>query len=240
MSPTFSIRCGLLIVIAILTSRGLRVRASSVANRNAPWYMVVLYDWHLAPASRSFLGVGQRVRQSWSYLAGFRLCKYRRIGTVLLPGCITGQAAHSLHLEQRSGYLSYKRRAVFLISLAGLVSAAVPRRAVATWRWPDWRALHRDGDGQHFLHSPLYTSSRAQDHSLTDVPDAGHADHVASSIYFMADALNYSFKQLVSSVKDSPMSQMYFGFSRRCSSGSSSAYHHHRDDGLDQDLMQKT
>jgi Na+/proline symporter len=66
---------------------------------------------------------------------------------------------------------------------------------------------------------------------------------VALSIYFMSDALNYSFESLISTVRDSPMSKTYFAdfrddkfFWKQFASGMFITIVM---TGLDQDLMQK-
>jgi Na+/proline symporter len=66
---------------------------------------------------------------------------------------------------------------------------------------------------------------------------------VGLSIYFMADALNFSFRQLVDTVRESPMSQVYFSdlrddkfFWKQFASGMFITIVM---TGLDQDLMQK-
>ena len=121
MSPTLvlSLVAGyfaVLIVIAILTSRGATSESFFVANRNAPWYMVAFAMIGTSLSGVTFISVpGNVYGKSWSYLAvvlGY-VAGYVVIGTVLLPLYYRLRLVSIYtYLEQRFGYWSYKTGAL--------------------------------------------------------------------------------------------------------------------------------
>ena len=257
MSPTLVLSLvggyfAILIVIALLTSRGATSESFFVANRNAPWYMVAFAMIGTSLSGVTFISVpGNVYGKSWSYLAvvlGY-VAGYVVIGTVLLPLYYRLRLVSIYsYLEQRFGYWSYKTGALFfLISralgsglrlylVAGVLQLAVFEKmgvpfAVTVVVSILFIYLYTFKGG---LKTILWTDTFQTLAMLTCV---------ALSIYFMADALNYSYAQLVSSVRESKMSQVYFGdfrdakfFWKQFVSGMFITIVM---TGLDQDLMQK-
>ena len=132
MSPTLvlSLVAGyfaVLIVIAILTSRGATSESFFVANRNAPWYMVAFAMIGTSLSGVTFISVpGNVYGKSWSYLAvalGF-VAGYVVIGTVLMPLYYRLRLVSIYtYLDQRFGYWSYKTGALFFLISRSLGSA---------------------------------------------------------------------------------------------------------------------
>ena len=257
MSPTLvlSLVAGyfvVLIIIALLTSRGATSESFFVANRNAPWYMVAFAMIGTSLSGVTFISVpGNVYGKSWSYLAvalGF-VAGYVVIGTVLLPLYYRLRLVSIYsYLEQRFGYWSYKTGALFFLISRSLGSALRLYLVAGVLQLAVFDAM-----GVPFavtvvvsiLFIYLYTFKGGLKTILwTDTfQTLAMLSCVALSIYFMADALNYSFKQLVSSVRESPMSQVYFSdfrddkfFWKQFASGMFITIVM---TGLDQDLMQK-
>ena len=257
MSPTLvlSLVAGyfaVLIVIAILTSRGATSESFFVANRNAPWYMVAFAMIGTSLSGVTFISVpGNVYGKSWSYLAvvlGY-VAGYVVIGTVLLPLYYRLRLVSIYtYLEQRFGYWSYKTGALFFLISRALGSALRLYLVAGVLQLAVF-----DSMGVPFavtvmvsiLFIYLYTFKGGLKTILwTDTfQTLAMLSCVALSIYFMADALNYSFGQLVSTVRGSRMSQVYFAdfrdakfFWKQFVSGMFITIVM---TGLDQDLMQK-
>ena len=132
MSPTLvlSLVAGyfaVLVVIALLTSRGATSESFFVADRNAPWYMVAFAMIGTSLSGVTFISVpGNVYGKSWSYLAvvlGY-VAGYVVIGTVLLPLYYRLQLMSIYtYLDQRFGYWSYKTGALFFLISRALGSA---------------------------------------------------------------------------------------------------------------------
>ena len=257
MSPTLvlSLIAGyflVLIFIAVLTSRGATSESFFVANRNAPWYMVAFAMIGTSLSGVTFISVpGNVYGKSWSYLAvvlGY-VAGYVVIGTVLLPLYYRLRLVSIYtYLEQRFGYWSYKTGALFFLISRALGSALRLYLVAGVLQLAVFDAM-----GVPFaltvvvsiLFIYIYTFRGGLKTILwTDTfQTMAMLSCVALSIYFMSDALNYSFKQLVGTVRDSPMSQMYFSnfrddkfFWKQFASGMFITIVM---TGLDQDLMQK-
>lgn len=257
MSPTLvlSLVAGyfaVLIVIAILTSRGATSESFFVANRNAPWYMVAFAMIGTSLSGVTFISVpGNVYGKSWSYLAvvlGY-VAGYVVIGKVLLPLYYRLQLVSIYtYLEQRFGYWSYKTGALFFLISRALGSALRLYLVAGVLQLAVFDAM-----GVPFsvtvvvsiLFIYLYTFKGGLKTILwTDTfQTLAMLSCVALSIYFMADALNYSFGQLISTVRESKMSQVYFSdfrdakfFWKQFVSGMFITIVM---TGLDQDLMQK-
>ncbi|MGI4761192.1 MAG: sodium:solute symporter [Janthinobacterium lividum] len=257
MSPTLvlSLIAGyfaVLIIIAVLTSRKATSESFFIANRNAPWYMVAFAMIGTSLSGVTFISVpGNVYGKSWSYLAvalGF-VAGYVVIGTVLLPLYYRLQLVSIYsYLEQRFGYWSYKTGALFFLISRSLGSALRLYLVAGVLQLAVF-----DSMGVPFsitvvvsiLFIYLYTFKGGLKTILwTDTfQTMAMLSCVGLSIYFMSDALNYSFKQLISTVRDSPMSQVYFDnfrddkfFWKQFASGMFITIVM---TGLDQDLMQK-
>jgi Na+/proline symporter len=257
MSPTLilSLIAGyfaVLIIIAVLTSRKATSESFFIANRNAPWYMVAFAMIGTSLSGVTFISVpGNVYGKSWSYLAvalGF-VAGYLVIGTVLLPLYYRLQLVSIYsYLEQRFGYWSYKTGALFFLISRSLGSALRLYLVAGVLQLAVFDAM-----GVPFsitvvvsiLFIYLYTFKGGLKTILwTDTfQTLAMLSCVALSIYFMSDALNYSFKQLVSTVRESSMSQVYFDnfrddkfFWKQFASGMFITIVM---TGLDQDLMQK-
>ncbi|QKG56849.1 sodium:solute symporter [Hymenobacter sp. BRD128] len=257
MSPTLilSLIAGyfaVLILIAVLTSRKATSESFFIANRNAPWYMVAFAMIGTSLSGVTFISVPGNVQgKSWSYLAvalGF-VAGYLVIGTVLLPLYYRLQLVSIYsYLEQRFGYWSYKTGALFFLISRSLGSALRLYLVAGVLQLAVFDAM-----GVPFsitvvvsiLFIYLYTFKGGLKTILwTDTfQTLAMLSCVALSIYFMSDALNYSFKQLISTVRTSPMSQVYFDnfrddkfFWKQFASGMFITIVM---TGLDQDLMQK-
>jgi Na+/proline symporter len=257
MSPTLilSLVAGyfvVLIIIALLTSRGATSESFFVANRNAPWYMVAFAMIGTSLSGVTFISVpGNVYGKSWSYLAvamGF-VAGYLVIGTVLLPLYYRLRLVSIYsYLEQRFGYWSYKTGALFFLISRSLGSALRLYLVAGVLQLAVFDSMGVPFSitvmvSIFFIY--LYTFKGGLKTILwTDTfQTLAMLSCVALSIYFMADALNYSFKQLITTVRESPMSQVYFDnfrddkfFWKQFASGMFITIVM---TGLDQDLMQK-
>ncbi|SFQ02786.1 sodium:solute symporter [Hymenobacter arizonensis] len=257
MSPTLvlSLVAGyfaVLIIIAILTSRGATSESFFVANRNAPWYMVAFAMIGTSLSGVTFISVpGMVESQGWSYMAvvfGY-LVGYVVIGTVLMPLYYRLRLVSIYtYLEQRFGYWSYKTGALFfLISravgsafrlylVAGVLQLAVFEEmgvpfyvTVIVSIMLIYLYTFRGG-----LKTILWTDTFQTMAMLLCV---------GVSIYLISSELNLGFAQMVDTVKSSDMSRIYFSdfrddkfFWKQFASG---AFITIVMTGLDQDLMQK-
>ncbi|MCC2548140.1 sodium:solute symporter [Hymenobacter sp. BT175] len=257
MSPTLvlSLVAGyftILIVIALLTSRKATSESFFVANRNAPWYMVAFAMIGTSLSGVTFISVPGMVQsQAWSYMAvvfGY-LVGYLVIGLVLMPLYYRLRLVSIYgYLEQRFGFWSYKTGALFfLISravgsafrlylVAGVLQLAVFDKmgvpfavTVAVSILLIYLYTFRGG-----LKTILWTDTFQTMAMLLCV---------GVSIYLISSELNLGFAELVRTVKESSMSQIYFSdfrddkfFWKQFASG---AFITIVMTGLDQDLMQK-
>jgi Na+/proline symporter len=257
MSPTLvlSLIAGyfaVLVIIALLTSRKATSESFFVANRNAPWYMVAFAMIGTSLSGVTFISVpGNVYGKSWSYLAvvaGY-VAGYVVIGTVLMPLYYRLQLVSIYtYLEQRFGYWSYKTGALFFLISRALGSglrlylvAGVLQLAVFDAMGVPFAATVVVS----ILFIYLYTFKGGLKTILwTDTfQTLAMLSCVALSIYFISSELNLSFKQLVSTVRESSMSQVYFSnfsddkfFWKQFASGMFITIVM---TGLDQDLMQK-
>ena len=257
MSPTLvlSLVAGyfaVLVVIALLTSRGATSESFFVADRNAPWYMVAFAMIGTSLSGVTFISVpGNVYGKSWSYLAvvlGY-VAGYVVIGTVLLPLYYRLQLMSIYtYLDQRFGYWSYKTGALFFLISRALGSALRLYLVAGVLQLAVFDAM-----GVPFtvtvmvsiLFIYLYTFKGGLKTILwTDTfQTLAMLSCVALSIYFMSDALNYSFGKLIGTVRESEMSRVYFSdfrddkfFWKQFASGMFITIVM---TGLDQDLMQK-
>lgn len=224
MSPTLvlSLIAGyfvILIIIAFLTSRKATSASFFVANRNAPWYMVAFAMIGTSLSGVSFISVpGMVYDKAWSYMAvvmGY-LVGYLVIGTVLLPLYYKlNLVSIYTYLEKRFGFWSYKTgAALFLISravgaalrlyvVAGVLQFAVFDQlgvpfavTVAVSILLIYLYTFRGG-----LSTILWTDTFQTLAMLTCV---------AVSVYLISDELNLGFGQVVSTIKNSEMSRIFF------------------------------
>ena len=257
MSPTLvlSLIAGyfaVLVVIAVLTSRKATSESFFVANRNAPWYMVAFAMIGTSLSGVTFISVpGNVYGKSWSYLAvalGF-VAGYVVIGTVLLPLYYRLRLVSIYtYLEQRFGYWSYKTGALFFLISRALGSGLRLYLVAGVLQLAVFDAM-----GVPFavtvmvsiLFIYLYTFRGGLKTILwTDTfQTLAMLSCVGLSIYFISSELNLSFKQLISTVRGSSMSQVYFTnfsddkyFWKQFTSGMFITIVM---TGLDQDLMQK-
>ncbi|UOQ74608.1 sodium:solute symporter [Hymenobacter cellulosilyticus] len=224
MSPTLvlSLIAGyftILIVIALLTSRKATSASFFVANRNVPWYMVAFAMIGTSLSGVSFISVPGMVQdKAWSYMAvvmGY-LVGYLVIGTVLLPLYYRlNLVSIYTYLEQRFGFWSYKTgAALFLISraigaalrlyvVAGVLQVAVFDElgvpfavTVAVSILLIYLYTFRGG-----LKTILWTDTFQTLAMLTSV---------GISVYLISDELNLGFQQVITTVRESEMSQVFF------------------------------
>ena len=257
MSPTLvlSLIAGyftVLVIIAVLTSRKATSESFFVANRNAPWYMVAFAMIGTSLSGVTFISVpGNVYGKSWSYLAvvlGY-VAGYMVIGTILLPLYYQLRLVSIYtYLEQRFGYWSYKTGALFFLISRALGSGLRLYLVAGVLQLAVFDAM-----GVPFavtvmvsiLFIYLYTFRGGLKTILwTDTfQTLAMLSCVGLSIYFISSELNLSFKQLVSTVRGSSMSQVYFAnfsddkfFWKQFISGMFITIVM---TGLDQDLMQK-
>ena len=257
MSPTLvlSLIAGyftVLVIIAVLTSRKATSESFFVANRNAPWYMVAFAMIGTSLSGVTFISVpGNVYGKSWSYLAvvlGY-VAGYVVIGTILLPLYYQLRLVSIYtYLEQRFGYWSYKTGALFFLISRALGSGLRLYLVAGVLQLAVFDAM-----GVPFavtvmvsiLFIYLYTFRGGLKTILwTDTfQTLAMLSCVGLSIYFISSELNLSFKQLVSTVRGSSMSQVYFAnfsddkfFWKQFISGMFITIVM---TGLDQDLMQK-
>ena len=257
MSPTLvlSLIAGyfaVLVIIAVLTSRRATSESFFIANRSAPWYMVAFAMIGTSLSGVTFISVpGSVYTKGWSYLAvvaGY-VVGYVVIGTVLMPLYYRLQLVSIYtYLEQRFGYWSYKTGALFFL-ISRALGSGIRLYLVAGVL----QLIVFDQLGVPFavtvvvsiLFIYLYTFRGGLKTILwTDTfQTLAMLSCVALSIYFISHELNLSFKQLVSTVRDSELSRIYFGnfkddrfFWKQFASG---IFITIVMTGLDQDLMQK-
>ncbi|PJJ59183.1 sodium:solute symporter [Hymenobacter chitinivorans] len=224
MSPTLvlSLIAGyftILIVIALLTSRKATSASFFVANRNVPWYMVAFAMIGTSLSGVSFISVPGMVKaQAWSYMAvvmGY-LVGYLVIGTVLLPLYYRlNLVSIYTYLEQRFGFWSYKTgAALFLISRA--IGAALRLYVVAgvlqVAVFDDLGVPFAVTVAVSILLIYLYTFRGGLKTILwTDTfQTLAMLTSVGISVYLISDELNLGFKQVIQTVRDSEMSQVFF------------------------------
>ncbi|AIZ63411.1 sodium:solute symporter [Hymenobacter sp. DG25B] len=257
MSPTLilSLIAGyftVLIIIAVLTSRKATSESFFIANRNAPWYMVAFAMIGTSLSGVTFISVPGMVQsQSWSYMAvvfGY-LVGYLVIGLVLMPLYYRLQLVSIYtYLEQRFGFWSYKTGALFFLISRAIGSAFRLYLVAGVLQLAVF-----DKMGVPFyvtvivsiLLIYLYTFKGGLKTILwTDTfQTLAMLTCVGVSIYLISSELNLGLKELVKTVKDSSMSQIYFShlkddkfFWKQFASG---AFITIVMTGLDQDLMQK-
>ncbi|UOQ55362.1 sodium:solute symporter [Hymenobacter cellulosivorans] len=224
MSPTLvlSLIAGyftILIVIALLTSRKATSASFFVANRNVPWYMVAFAMIGTSLSGVSFISVPGMVKaQAWSYMAvvmGY-LVGYLVIGTVLLPLYYKlNLVSIYTYLEQRFGFWSYKTgAALFLISRA--IGAALRLYVVAgvlqVAVFDDLGVPFAVTVAVSILLIYLYTFRGGLKTILwTDTfQTLAMLTSVGISVYLISDELNLGFQQVITTVRESEMSQVFF------------------------------
>ncbi|TGE29636.1 sodium:solute symporter [Hymenobacter metallicola] len=224
MSPTLvlSLIAGyftILIVIALLTSRKATSASFFVANRNVPWYMVAFAMIGTSLSGVSFISVPGMVHaQAWSYMAvvmGY-LVGYLVIGTVLLPLYYKlNLVSIYTYLEQRFGFWSYKTgAALFLISRA--IGAALRLYVVAgvlqVAVFDDLGVPFAVTVAVSILLIYLYTFRGGLKTILwTDTfQTLAMLTSVGISVYLISDELNLGFQQVITTVRESEMSRIFF------------------------------
>ena len=257
MSPTLilSLIAGyfvVLIIISVLTSRQATSESFFSADRNAPWYMVAFAMIGTSLSGVTFISVpGMVYGKEWSYMAvvfGY-IVGYIVIGTVLMPLYYRLRLVSIYtYLEQRFGFWSYKTGAFFFLVSRAVGSAFRLFLVAGVLQFAVF-----DSMGVPFavtvivsvLLIYLYTFRGGLKTILwTDTfQTLAMLTCVGVSIYLMASELNLGFKELVTTVKSSPMSQIYFAdfkddrfFWKQFAAG---AFITIVMTGLDQDLMQK-
>jgi Na+/proline symporter len=257
MSPTLilSLIAGyflVLIVIAVLTSRGATSASFFVANRDAPWYMVAFAMIGTSLSGVTFISVPGMVQsQSWSYMAvvfGY-MVGYLVIGTVLMPLYYRLRLVSIYtYLEQRFGFWSYKTGALFFL-ISRAVGAAFRLYLVAGVLqlavFDDMGVPFAVTVTASILLIYLYTFRGGLKTILwTDTfQTLAMLTCVGVSIYLISTELHLGLGELVKTVKESDMSRIYFAdfkddkfFWKQFASG---AFITIVMTGLDQDLMQK-
>ncbi|MCB2377710.1 sodium:solute symporter [Hymenobacter sp. BT635] len=224
MSPTLilSLIAGyftILIIIALLTSRKATSDSFFVANRNVPWYMVAFAMIGTSLSGVSFISVPGMVHaQAWSYMAvvmGY-LVGYLVIGTVLLPLYYKlNLVSIYTYLEQRFGFWSYKTGAgLFLISRA--IGAALRLYVVAgvlqVAVFDDLGVPFAVTVAVSILLIYLYTFRGGLKTILwTDTfQTLAMLTSVGISVYLISDELNLGFQQVITTVRESDMSRIFF------------------------------
>ncbi|GAA4373888.1 sodium:solute symporter [Hymenobacter koreensis] len=209
----------ILIIIALITSRKATSASFFVANRNVPWYMVAFAMIGTSLSGVSFISVPGMVQdKAWSYMAvvfGY-LVGYLVIGMVLLPLYYKlNLVSIYTYLEQRFGFWSYKTgAALFLISRA--IGAALRLYVVAgvlqVAVFDDLGVPFAVTVAVSILLIYLYTFRGGLKTILwTDTfQTLAMLTSVGISIYLISAELNLGFQQVISTVRESEMSQIFF------------------------------
>lgn len=242
----------ILIFISFLTGKKTDTQSFFLANRQSPWYIVAFGMIGTSLSGVTFVSIPGMVNNAqFSYLQlvlGY-LLGYLVIATILMPLYYRlNLVSIYTYLEQRFGFWSYKTGAAFFL-LSRTLGAALRLYLVAGVL----QLALFDALGVPFWLSVLITIMLIWVYTFrggmktiiwTDTfQTAAMLTAVGISIYLISDELNWSFQQLVTTVEESPLSQVFFWdvkdsryFVKQFLSG---AFITIVMTGLDQDMMQK-
>ncbi|QJD80115.1 sodium:solute symporter [Spirosoma rhododendri] len=257
MNPTLALLIliayfGLLVAVSFYTARGADTTTFFTANRQSPWWLVAFGMIGTSLSGVTFISVPGAVGKiGFSYfqvVLGY-IIGYLVIGTVLMPLYYRLNLISIYgYLEKRFGYWSYKTGAGFFL-LARTVGSAVRLYVAANvLQLAIFNAL-----GIPFEVSVLITIALIWVYTfkggvktiiLTDsLQTIFLVSAVVLTIVLISQELGFSFGELVSSIKASPNSKIFFwdandpkNFYKQFISGIFIAIVM---TGLDQDLMQK-
>ncbi len=244
---------GVLILISFLTSRNANSETFFTGNRQSPWYLVAFGMIGASLSGVTFVSVpGMVAVNEFSYMQmvfGF-LLGYAVIALVLMPLYYKlNLVSIYTYLEQRFGVVSYKTGAFFFL-LSRTIGASFRLFLVAgvmqlalfdAWDIPFWAtvlitiSLIWIYTFQGGIKTIVWTDTLQTLFMLLSV---------CLGIYMIKDALNLDFDGLVTTIKDSNYSQVFFfddwndkrHFVKQFFSGAFIAIVM---TGLDQDMMQK-
>ncbi|WP_020602798.1 sodium:solute symporter [Spirosoma spitsbergense] len=243
---------GLLIAVSFYTARGADTTTFFTANRQSPWWLVAFGMIGTSLSGVTFISVPGAVGSiGFSYfqvVLGY-IVGYIVIGTVLMPLYYRLNLISIYgYLEQRFGFWSYKTGAGFFILARTVGSAVRLYVAVGVLQLALFNAL-----GVPFEVSVLITIALIWVYTfkggvktiiVTDTLQTVFlVTAVILTIILISQQLGLSFSGLVQTVKNSPMSQVFFwdandpkNFFKQFIAGTFIAIVM---TGLDQDLMQK-
>jgi Na+/proline symporter len=242
----------LLIIIAIITSRGASTDDFFVASNQAPWYLVAFGMIGASISGVTFISIpGAVINDSFSYfqvVLGY-LLGYLFIGTVLMPLYYRlNLISIYTYLETRYGFWAYKTGAFFFLlsrtvgaSFRLFLAAGVLQLGLFNaWGVPFelttficvfliWVYTFKGG-----IKTIIWTDTFQTTFLISAV---------IVSIFLIKDELNLGWSALINTVSESPYSQVFFwdwqdnkNFFKQFFAGAFIAIVM---TGLDQDLMQK-
>ncbi|MCX6215920.1 sodium:solute symporter [Spirosoma sp.] len=243
---------GMLIVVSFYTARGADTNAFFTANRQSPWWLVAFGMIGTSLSGVTFISVPGAVGKiGFSYfqvVLGY-IVGYFVIGSVLMPLYYRLNLISIYgYLEKRFGFWSYKTGAGFFLLARTVGSAVRLYVAAGVLQIALFNAL-----GIPFEVSVLITIALIWVYTfkggvktiiVTDTLQTVFlVTAVVLTIVLISQELGYSFGDLVRTVKDSTMSQVFYwdandpkNFFKQFISGAFIAIVM---TGLDQDLMQK-
>ena len=244
---------GVLILISFLTSRNANSETFFTGNRQSPWYLVAFGMIGASLSGVTFVSVpGMVAANEFSYMQmvfGF-LLGYTVIALVLMPLYYKlNLVSIYTYLDQRFGVVSYKTGAFFFL-LSRTIGASFRLFLVAgvmqlalfdAWGVPFWAtvlitiSLIWIYTFQGGIKTIVWTDTLQTLFMLSSV---------CLGIYLIKDAMNLDFDGLITTIKDSDYSQVFFlddwndkrHFVKQFFSGAFMAIVM---TGLDQDMMQK-
>ena len=243
---------GVLLLISYFTGRGATNLTVFTANRQSPWYLVAYGMIGASLSGVTFISVpGEVGGTAFSYfqvVLGY-MVGYFVIATVLMPLYYRMNTLTIYgYLEQRFGFWAYKTGAFFFIlsRVVGssfrlfLVASVLQLAVFNAWEVPFWVSVlvtviliwlytFRGG-----IKTIVWTDTLQTTFMLLAV---------LASIRLISNELDFSFTEMISSVRDSEYSQIFFwdwkdgkSFFKQFTSGAFIAIVM---TGLDQDMMQK-
>lgn len=251
---------GMLIAVSYYTSRGADTNTFFTANRQSPWYLVAFAMIGTSLSGVTFISVpgavgapvagfpGPKAFSYFQVVLGY-IVGYYVIGTVLMPLYYRMNLISIYgYLEKRFGFWSYKTGAGFFLLARTVGSAVRLYVAAGVLQLAIFNSL-----GVPFEVSVaitilliwLYTfKGGVKTIIVTDTLQTTFlVTAVVLTIILISRELNFSFGEMVSAVKASPTSQIFFwdgndprNFFKQFISGAFIAIVM---TGLDQDLMQK-
>ncbi|AQG78901.1 sodium:solute symporter [Spirosoma montaniterrae] len=243
---------GMLIAVSFYTARGADTNTFFTANRQSPWWLVAFGMIGTSLSGVTFISVPGAVGKiGFSYfqvVLGY-IVGYLVIGTVLMPLYYRMNLISIYgYLEKRFGFWSYKTGAGFFLLARTVGSAVRLYVAAGVLQLALFNAL-----GVPFEVSVLITIGLIWIYTfkggvktiiVTDTLQTVFLIMaVIFTIYLISNELNFSFGELVQTVNNSPMSQIFYwdandpkNFFKQFIAGAFIAIVM---TGLDQDLMQK-
>jgi len=243
---------GVLLLISYFTGRGATNLTFFTANRQSPWYLVAYGMIGASLSGVTFISVpGEVGSTAFSYfqvVLGY-MVGYFVIATVLMPLYYRMNTLTIYgYLEQRFGFWAYKTGAFFFIlsRVVGssfrlfLVASVLQLAVFNAWEVPFWVSVlvtvvliwfytFRGG-----IKTIVWTDTLQTTFMLLAV---------LASIRLISNELDFSFTEMISSVRESEYSQIFFwdwkdgkSFFKQFTSGAFIAIVM---TGLDQDMMQK-